>query len=106
MTNTVQWVAACATSDPPIFAAGDVCRFPHSSLGHSVRLECRKNAEDQAATVARNLLGDRVSHAAVPWFWSDQYELSVQIAGLPQPQQRAVQRHGAQSNLVIFQQVP
>jgi 3-phenylpropionate/trans-cinnamate dioxygenase ferredoxin reductase subunit len=96
-------VDAClCTSDPRIFAAGDVCRFSDPLLGRPVRLECWKNAEDQAATVARNLLGERVPHAVVPWFWSDQYELSVQIAGLPQPGHRVVQRHGLAGELLMF----
>jgi 3-phenylpropionate/trans-cinnamate dioxygenase ferredoxin reductase subunit len=96
-------VDAClATSDPRIFAAGDVCRFPHPLLGRSTRLECWKNAEDQAATAARNLLGERVAYEAVPWFWSDQYELSIQLAGLPRASHRIVQRHGVGGDLVMF----
>jgi 3-phenylpropionate/trans-cinnamate dioxygenase ferredoxin reductase subunit len=96
-------VDAClATRDPRIFAAGDVCRFADPLLGRSTRLECWKNAEEQAATAARNLRGERVPHAAVPWFWSDQYELSVQIAGLPASNHREVRRCGETGDLLIF----
>jgi 3-phenylpropionate/trans-cinnamate dioxygenase ferredoxin reductase subunit len=96
-------VDAClASSDPRIFAAGDVSRFACPRLGRPIRLECWKNAEEQAATVARNLMGERVAHAAVPWFWSDQYELSIQIAGLPVPGQRDVRREGADGSLLVF----
>ncbi|MFM0228619.1 NAD(P)/FAD-dependent oxidoreductase [Paraburkholderia sediminicola] len=71
------------TSDPDIFAAGDVCSFPHPLYGRRVRLECWKNADDQGRIVARNMLGEDLRYREVPWFWSDQYELSIQIAGLP-----------------------
>ncbi|WP_169708521.1 NAD(P)/FAD-dependent oxidoreductase [Trinickia terrae] len=73
-----------ATSDPDIFAAGDVTSFPHPLYGARIRLECWKNAEDQARVAARNMTGAEIRYQAVPWFWSDQYELSIQIAGLPQ----------------------
>jgi 3-phenylpropionate/trans-cinnamate dioxygenase ferredoxin reductase subunit len=72
------------TSDPAIFAAGDCCSFPHPLFGgRRLRLESWRNAHDHAAVVARNALGDGVDVSAVPWFWSDQYELGLQIAGLP-----------------------
>ncbi len=71
------------TSDPDIFAAGDVCSFPHALYGRRVRLECWKNADDQGRVAARNMLGEDLRYREVPWFWSDQYELSIQIAGLP-----------------------
>ncbi|MFP3565058.1 NAD(P)/FAD-dependent oxidoreductase [Paraburkholderia sp. SIMBA_030] len=71
------------TSDSVIFAAGDACLFPHPLYGCRVRLECWKNAEDQGRIAARNMLGEDLRYREVPWFWSDQYELSIQIAGLP-----------------------
>jgi 3-phenylpropionate/trans-cinnamate dioxygenase ferredoxin reductase component len=72
------------TSDPDIFAAGDCCAFPHPLYGdRRIRPEAWRNAHDQAAVVARNLLGADEPYAAVPWFWSDQYDLTLQIAGLP-----------------------
>jgi 3-phenylpropionate/trans-cinnamate dioxygenase ferredoxin reductase subunit len=72
------------TSDPDIFAAGDCCSFPHPLYDdRRIRLEAWRNAHDQGAAVARNLVGADLPYAAVPWFWSDQYDLSLQIAGLP-----------------------
>ena len=71
------------TSDAAIFAAGDVCSFPHALHGRRVRLECWKNAEDQGRIAGRNMLGENRRYREVPWFWSDQYELSIQIAGFP-----------------------
>lgn len=72
------------TSDPTIFAAGDCCSFPHPLFGNRrVRLEAWRNAKDQGGLAARNMLGAEAEYATPPWFWSDQYELCLQIAGLP-----------------------
>jgi 3-phenylpropionate/trans-cinnamate dioxygenase ferredoxin reductase component len=71
------------TSDPDVFAAGDCCSFPHPLYeGRRIRLEAWRNAHDQAVVAARNLLGADEPYAAVPWFWSDQYDLTLQVAGL------------------------
>ncbi|MEM8730425.1 MAG: FAD-dependent oxidoreductase [Pseudomonadota bacterium] len=68
------------TSDPRIWAAGDCCSFPHGS--GRLRLESVPNAIDQAEVVAQNMLGAEVPYQATPWFWSDQYDVKLQIAGL------------------------
>lgn len=76
--------AALRTSDPAISAIGDVAVFPDGS-GRRVRLESVQNASDQARFLAQSLLGApeaQVAYAAVPWFWSDQGEHKLQIAGL------------------------
>jgi NADPH-dependent 2,4-dienoyl-CoA reductase/sulfur reductase-like enzyme len=71
------------TSDPAIYAAGDVtCHF-NPLLGQSIRLESWQNAQNQAIAVARNILGEARTYAEVPWFWTDQFELNLQIAGIP-----------------------
>lgn len=71
------------TSDPDIFAAGDCCSAPHPLYGgRRIRLEAWRNAHDQGNLAARNMLGAEAAHEAVPWFWSDQYELTLHIAGL------------------------
>jgi len=70
------------TSDPHIYAVGDVARFTLPRYGRSVRLESVQNAIDQAKTAARSILGETPPYDPVPWFWSDQYELKLQIAGL------------------------
>jgi 3-phenylpropionate/trans-cinnamate dioxygenase ferredoxin reductase subunit len=72
------------TSDPDIYAAGDCCSFPHRLFGNRrMRLEAWRNATDQANVATANMLGGSKPYVAVPWFWSDQYELSLQIAGSP-----------------------
>ncbi|TGB14755.1 ferredoxin reductase [Streptomyces sp. MZ04] len=82
--NGVRVDARLTTSDPDIFAAGDCCSFPHPLYDNRrVRLESWRNAQDQGVAVARAMLGADEPFTAVPWFWSDQYDLTLQIAGLP-----------------------
>ncbi len=70
--------------DPAIFAAGD-CTRHHGRDGAVLRLECVQNAIDQAKHAALAMLGRPTPYAEVPWFWSDQYDLKMQIAGLSRP---------------------
>lgn len=71
----------CATSDPDIFAAGD-CTWHESREGVWHRLESVQNAIDQAKHAAAAMAGKPKPYAEVPWFWSDQYDLKLQIAGI------------------------
>ncbi len=97
--NGIRVDAYGRTSDPDIFAAGDCCSFPHR--GARVRLESVPNAIDQAEVVATNMAGGSAEYVAKPWFWSDQYDVKLQIAGLnagyDQVIVRAGQKPGAQS---------
>jgi 3-phenylpropionate/trans-cinnamate dioxygenase ferredoxin reductase subunit len=70
------------TADPSIHAAGDCTRFPSARYGRKLRLECVQNAIDQAKAVAGAILGKPQRYDPVPWFWSDQYELKLQMAGI------------------------
>ena len=91
-----------ATSDPDIFAAGDVCAFPHPLGGERLRLEAWRNAEAQGALAARNMLGMGVRYDELPWFWSDQYELTLQVAGYPDRAATTVERDvGPEARLLI-----
>ncbi len=71
-----------ATSDPYIYAAGDCARHPNACFGGLVRLESVQNAVDQAKCAAFSILGTPQPYREIPWFWSDQYDLKLQIAGL------------------------
>lgn len=73
----------CETSVPGVFAAGDVANHYNAILGERVRLEHWRNAQNQAAAAAGSMLGEREPFREVPWFWSDQYDLSLQVAGHP-----------------------
>jgi len=71
------------TSAAGVSAAGDCCSFPLALYGsRRVRLEAWRNAQDQGTLAARNILGHDQPISAVPWFWSDQYDLTLQVAGL------------------------
>ncbi|MEQ6249251.1 FAD-dependent oxidoreductase [Sulfitobacter sp. HNIBRBA3233] len=81
------------TSVPHVWAAGDCTSFPYR--GGRIRLESVPNAIDQAEVVAENLLGAEKDYVATPWFWSDQYDVKLQIAGLNAGYDRVVTRAGA-----------
>lgn len=91
------------TSDPDIYAAGDCCSFP---LGHyngrRIRLEAWRNAQDQGTLAAANLLGAAETIASVPWFWSDQYDLTLQIAGLAEGAATTVRRDLGDGAFILF----
>lgn len=80
------------SSDPVIWAAGDCASFPYR--GGRIRLESVQNAIDQAENVAANMLGAETPYRPTPWFWSDQYETKLQIAGLNAGHDRVVGRQG------------
>jgi len=71
------------TSDPDIFAAGDCTNTPLPCLGRRVRLESWANAQNQAIVAAKAALGQDTRYDELPWFWSDQYDVNLQILGLP-----------------------
>lgn len=70
------------TSDTDIVAAGDCTFHPNALLGRSLRLESVPNATEQAKTAAASLCGNQKAYASLPWFWSDQFDLKLQIAGI------------------------
>lgn len=75
--------AYCRTSVPNVFAAGEVARHPNRWLGSRVRLEHFQTAQNQALIAARSMLDQPTRYDEVPWFWSDQYNLNLQLAGHP-----------------------
>ena len=92
MGNGIAVDAAGRTSDPAIFAAGDATCFPYRET--RIRLESVPNAIEQAEVVAKAILGQEVAYVAKPWFWSDQYDVKLQIAGLNAGYDRTVVRPG------------
>ncbi|AZO17389.1 ferredoxin reductase [Mesorhizobium sp. M2A.F.Ca.ET.043.05.1.1] len=91
------------TADPDIFAAGDCCSFPLAIYGgRRLRLEAWRNAQEQGALAAKNMLGADEAHAAVPWFWSDQYGLTLQIAGLSDEGKSIVRRDLDDGAFILF----
>ncbi len=101
--NGIAVDATLRTDDPDIFAAGDCCSFPLAVYGgRRVRLEAWRNAQEQGALAAKNMLGAGEAHDAVPWFWSDQYGLSLQIAGLSDEGQSTVRRDLGDGAFILF----
>ena len=88
--NGIATDALGRTEDPHIWAAGDCASFPHN--GGRLRLESVQNAIDMAEAVAANIRGAGAPYAPQPWFWSDQYEVKLQIAGLGTGADRVVVR--------------
>jgi 3-phenylpropionate/trans-cinnamate dioxygenase ferredoxin reductase subunit len=82
----------CLTSDPNVYAAGDCTNHPSVRYGRRVRLESVDNAVEQAKTAAANICGKPATHDHVPWFWSDQYDVKLQIAGLSEGYDQTVVR--------------
>lgn len=89
----------CRTNDPNIYAIGDCTWHPNALLGSCLRLESVHNAVEQAKTAAANLLGEDVAYAQVPWFWSDQYDLKLQIAGVSQGYDEVIVRGDPQTQV-------
>jgi 3-phenylpropionate/trans-cinnamate dioxygenase ferredoxin reductase component len=93
----------CRTSDPDVLAAGDVAVAPNARLGRPVRLESWQNAQDQAIAAAKTALGQDVRYDPLPWFWSDQYDMNLQIYGFPLASHQAVIRGEiAGGSFVVF----
>ena len=75
-----------------IFAAGDCTNHPNSILGRRLRLESVQNAADQGKVAALNMLGQAQAYQQLPWFWSDQYDLKLQIAGVARGDEQQIVR--------------
>ena len=73
----------CQSSDPAIYAAGDAASHLNPLLGRHTRLESWQNAQNQAIAAARNMCGADTPFAEVPWFWSDQFDVNLQMCGAP-----------------------
>ncbi|WP_239619051.1 NAD(P)/FAD-dependent oxidoreductase [Cohnella mopanensis] len=101
--NGVKVSELLVTSDPDIFAAGDCCSFPHPLYGGKrIRLEAWRNAQDQGTHVAGNMLGAAVPYSALPWFWSDQYDQTLQVAGLSETTDTTVERDLGEAGKLFF----
>lgn len=99
-----QWLR---TDDRSVYAIGDCARFPSPGQGRHIRLESVQNASDQARCVAAAICGESVPYTAVPWFWSEQYALRLQMAGLTAGHDETVtvgDPDGARFSVLCFRQ--
>ncbi len=91
------------SSDLDIFAAGDCACCPSPLYGgHRVRLESWRNAQEQGQRAAAAMLGETGVHSAVPWFWSDQYDMTMQIAGIADGAMTTVRRDMGEGAFILF----
>jgi 3-phenylpropionate/trans-cinnamate dioxygenase ferredoxin reductase component len=103
IANGIAVDARLGTNDSRIFAAGDCCSFPHPVFGdRRMRLESWRNALDQGRHAAGSALGEHEPFRAVPWFWSDQYDLMLQIAGVSEVATETIERFRADGGVVVF----
>ncbi len=101
--NGIAVDAQLRTSDPDIFAAGDCCSFPVAIYGaRRVRLESWRNAQEQGSLAAANMRGAGEMFVGIPWFWSDQYDLTLQVAGLADGAVREVARSLSPGAEILF----
>src|SRR5262249_9121261 len=84
----------CRTSDPDIFAAGDCTNQPNDFVRRRIRLESWANAQNQAIAAAKAVTDSGTPYQEVPWFWSDQYHVNIQMLGLPNGFDRVATRCG------------
>lgn len=82
------------TSDPDIYAAGDVTAFFHPLFNRRLRLESWRHAQNQGIAAGKAMCGDTTPYDDVPWFWTDQYKVNLQVAGLPADAARTIVRQG------------
>lgn len=94
--------AGLRTADPAVFAAGDCAAVDHPVYGR-FRFETWRNACDQGALVARAMLGEDVSFAVHPWFWSDQYDLGLQAVGLHDSSRCSIRRDLPAGGVLLFE---
>lgn len=87
----------CRTSDADVLAVGDCTNHPNPLLGQRLRLESVHNAQEQAKTAATTILGGLEPYAQIPWFWSDQYDLKMQVVGLSAGSDQTVVRGDPES---------
>jgi 3-phenylpropionate/trans-cinnamate dioxygenase ferredoxin reductase component len=101
--NGIACNAELQTSDIDIFAAGDCCSFIHHKFGNRrVRLEAWRNAQEQGMIAAENMTGKGRRAEGIPWFWSDQYDLSLQVAGFADMGPTRVERRTSANTVVEF----
>lgn len=97
VTNGIAVNEFLQTADDKVFAIGDCAEHPCAQTGERVRLESVQNAADQAQCAARSIAGKRERYSELPWFWSDQFDVKLQMAGLSGGHNRVVMRGSTES---------
>ena len=92
----------CKTSIPNIYAAGDVANFFHPYYGMHIRLESFKHAQNHGINAGKNMVGNKSSYTEIPWMWSDQFDLNLQMTGLCNDFDNTAQRGKNLSEGIIY----
>jgi len=98
--------ATLRTADPDIYAARDCAVADHPLYGRHLRIETWRNAQDQGIAAARNMLGAAAPFTRVPWFWSDHFDLGLQVAGLPDEGTLTITRETGPDAAILFSLAP
>lgn len=93
----------CRSSADDVYAAGDVASHYSPIYQRHIRLESWQNAQNQAIAAARNVAGESFAYAEIPWFWSDQFDFKIQVAGAPERWDSVVARGDGEPDLLLFQ---
>ena len=96
--NGIRVNERCETDDADIYAVGDCTNHPNPLIGRRLRLESVPNAMEQARVAATNIAGTPTTYASFPWFWSDQYQLKLQMVGFATDRDETVTRGEHASN--------
>ncbi len=96
--NGIRVNERCETDDPSIYAVGDCTNHPNPLIDRRLRLESVPNAMEQARVAAANIVGRPTTYATFPWFWSDQYDLKLQMVGFATDRDESVTRGERESN--------
>ena len=91
-----------ATSIEDVFAAGDVSNFYHPFYQDHMRLESYKHAQNHGINAGKNLIGLKTSYSEIPWMWSDQFNLNLQLTGICNDYETSVQRGSTLEEGIIY----
>lgn len=101
VSDGIQVNEFCETIDPDIYAIGDCTNHPNPLLDRRLRLESVPNAMEQSRVAASNILGEKKAYASYPWFWSDQYDIKLQMVGFAMDRDEYVSRGDSSSSSFI-----
>jgi len=92
LDNGIMTNEFCQTSIKNVFAAGDIANFYHPFYNKHMRLESFKHAQNHGINAGKNIVGKRTAYTKIPWMWSDQFDLNLQLTGICNNYETCVQR--------------
>ncbi len=92
----------CQTSIPDVYAAGDVANFYHPFYNTNLRLESFKHAQNHGINAGKNIVGKKIPYLEIPWMWSDQFNLNLQMTGICSDYETIAQRGNTTDEGIIY----